>query len=104
MPGMSSNKERMTAQIRALQRQLDELAGMVLALPSANVEEKRPAPEQPKEGQPEREIMSARQVQEYLGIGESTFYAWIREGRLPQGELWGKKMRRWRRSELLPRQ
>lgn len=94
----TNSKERMTAQIRALQRQLDELAGMILALPSA-LEEKQPTLP-PTSEKPEREMMSARQVQEYLGIGESTFYTWIRDGRLPQGELWGKKMRRWRRSEL----
>ena len=97
MLGMST-RERMTAQIRALQRQLDELAGMILALP-AEEKEKQPAAPATTE-KPEREIMSARQVQEYLGISESTFYTWIREGRLPQGELWGKKMRRWKRSEL----
>lgn len=92
-------KARVIAQIRALQRIADELAGMVLSMDEPQKKPPEiPAPAAPEEA---RDIMSARQVQAFLGIGESTFYTWIREGRLPPGEVWGKKLRRWRREDIL---
>lgn len=90
------------ARIRTLQKQVDELAGMLSALPDdvQLVEELTPPPLPPLPMQERSDLMSARQVQAYLGIGESTFYTWIREGRLPPGELWGGKMKRWSRAKL----
>ena len=95
---MEDNKAQMMGRIRMLQRVADELAGMVATLS----EDDEPPPAAPQTDE-WPEILSARQVQAVLGIGESTFYTWIREGRLPQGELWGKRMRRWKRSEILNR-
>ena len=91
------DKAQMLGRIRMLQRVADELAGMVAAMPET-IAPPPPPPPTAGEGQ---EILSARQVQALLGIGESTFYTWIREGRLPPGELWGKKMRRWKRSDVM---
>ena len=92
------DKARILGQIRALQRISDELAGMITAIPeNSKVIEIKPAPGDG--GAPE--IMTARQVQAFLGIGESTFYAWIKDGRLPQGEVWGPKTKRWRKKDLL---
>jgi len=93
------DKARILGQIRALQRISDELAGMITAIPdSGKVIEIKPVSSD-DDGAPE--IMTARQVQAFLGIGESTFYTWIREGRLPPGEQWGRRAKRWKRSDIL---
>lgn len=100
---MTIERASIMARIRSLQKAIDELAGMLAALPddTAIAEDLTP-PLMPlkKVDSSDSDLMSARQVQSYLGIGESTFYTWIREGRLPQGQQWGGKMKRWSRAGL----
>lgn len=91
------DKAAILARVRTLQRISDELAGMVATLEEPQAPP--PAPVMKEDNAPE--IMSARQVQAFLGIGESTFYTWVREGRLPPGEKWGARMKRWKRTEVL---
>lgn len=47
------------------------------------------------------ELLTAREAQRRLKISASTFYEWIRDGRLPGGIKYGPRSRRWRASELV---
>ena len=88
--------------VKALQRQLNELVNILDAIPAdaQTLESLANLPLEPLDGGGQSDLLSARQVQAYLGIGESTFYTWVREGRLPPGEQWGGKMKRWSRKKL----
>ncbi len=45
-------------------------------------------------------LFTARMVMRYLRIPKTTFYDWIRQGRLPPGKPWGKHSKRWKQSDL----
>lgn len=96
------DKTLMMGRIRALQRALDELTGMVGMLPDdGNIDATPTAPPTTViQVMNDPDVMTPQQVMKYLGIAESTFYTWVRDGRLPPGEIWGPRMRRWRRSEI----
>lgn len=92
-------EKRILKQVRMLQEVGDALMGVAMdiedEMSSSHTSSIAFSPDA------QEELLSARQVQELLGIGESTFYTWIRERRLPRGEQFGRRMRRWRRSEIL---
>ena len=79
---------------RALQANVDGLVRLVFAIKEA------PPPPPPQEPKEPVKYLTPQQVQELLGIGESTFYIWLKEGRLPKGQQWGPRSRRWRSDEL----
>lgn len=45
-------------------------------------------------------VMTAKEACEYLKIGNSTFYRWIAEGRIPPGKKISKRSVRWPRSTI----
>lgn len=94
------NKAEMLSRARALQRQASELVGMILALEEPALFPSSSLPRMPSENASEEKFLSAREVQHLLGIGESTFYEWLKAGRLPSGVQFGPKVRRWRRSDI----
>lgn len=96
------DKSLMMGRIRALQRALDELTGMIAVLPDDGNVDATPAspPSAVIQVMNDPDVMTPQQVMKHLGIAESTFYTWVRDGRLPPGEAWGPRMRRWRRSAI----
>lgn len=91
------NKEALLLKARAIQRMADELMGMVQALDDEPPQ--KPLPKMPKAEMAEP-YMTARQVQKYLNISQTTFYDSIRDGRLPDGDAFGTRIKRWRLSEI----
>ena len=98
------DKTLLLGRIRTLQRTVDELAGMIDMIPEGGSGTDIPAAPQENgnviQVMNDPDVMSPRQVMKYLNIAESTFYTWVRNGRLPPGEVWGPRMRRWRRSAI----
>jgi excisionase family DNA binding protein len=45
-------------------------------------------------------FLRAKDIQKLFGIGKSTFYKWINEGKLSRGFKLGERMRAWKRSEV----
>lgn len=43
---------------------------------------------------------SAMQLCAWLGIGKTTFYRWVSEGRFPEGKRMGKRAIRWHATSL----
>lgn len=96
------DKTLLQSRIRALQRVIDELSGMIDMLPDDGNIDATPTspPSSVIQVIHDPDVMTPQQVMKYLGIAESTFYTWVRDGRLPPGEAWGPRMRRWRRSKI----
>ena len=44
--------------------------------------------------------MTAKQVCDELNISDSTFYAWINTGLLPEGVAFGPRSKRWKMSDI----
>ena len=47
------------------------------------------------------DLMTAKEVQEFLKIKPTAFYEWVKNKILPEGILVGPKMRRWRREDIV---
>jgi predicted DNA-binding transcriptional regulator AlpA len=45
-------------------------------------------------------FLRAKDIQQLFGIGKSTFYEWVRDGRLSRGFKLGERMKAWKRSEI----
>ena len=45
-------------------------------------------------------VMRAKAAAAFLGIGESTFWRWAREGRLPKGTRLSARATVWKREDL----
>jgi predicted DNA-binding transcriptional regulator AlpA len=45
-------------------------------------------------------FLRAREIQKLFGIGKSTFYQWIREGKLSTGFKLGERIKAWKRGEV----
>ena len=48
----------------------------------------------------ENKMMRAKQAAEYLGIGESTFWRWVHNGKIGKGIKFSTRCTVWRKSEL----
>ena len=60
-----------------------------------------PQPEQTTTAQTDNDNwMTAKQVCEELNISDSTFYAWINAGLLPEGVAFGPRSKRWKMSDI----
>lgn len=44
--------------------------------------------------------MRAKSAAAFLGIGESTFWRWVKEGRLPKGKRLSARATIWKREDL----
>lgn len=45
-------------------------------------------------------FLRAKDIQKLFGISKSTFYQWIREGKLSTGFKLGERMKAWNRAEV----
>lgn len=87
------NKSELLAHIRTLQRELDSLVDMVIAM------EDEPQPVQVQQVGTDG-WMTAKQTCRCLKISETTFYEYIRQGLLPPGLEFGPRSKRWRMSDI----
>lgn len=91
------NKSTLLEHIRTLQREVDSLMDMVIAMEDAE------PPVQCQQGQQEAfsdKWLNVRQVCEFLNISQTTFYEGIRSGVFPKGNVFGPKTIRWRISDI----
>lgn len=80
--------------LRLSQKDINAIADRVCEkmLPALRPSEPAASPE---------DLMTAKEVREYLDISSSTFYEWVKNKILPEGIRLGPKLRRWRREEIL---
>ena len=88
------DKSSLLAHIRTLQREIDGLMDIVIAM-----EDTVP---QPTHFQQENSDgwLTIRQVCEFLNISQTTFYEGVRKGIFPKGFAFGPKTIRWRISDI----
>ena len=89
------NKSELLTRIRNLQREVDSLIDIVIAMEDTR-------PEQPVQTQQVANDcwMTVKQVCEFLNISQTTFYEGIKNGLLPPGFAFGPKTKRWRISDI----
>ena len=87
------NKSELLARIRAIQKELEIMLDMVIALDDS------PQTVQVHESDSDG-WLTVRQVCEYLNISQTTFYEGIRSGVFPKGFSFGPKTIRWRISDI----
>lgn len=91
-----SLRDRVDAQARAAREMVDVLEGALFEMEEGRAAIDAAPPETTRSG----ELLTAREAQERLKVSASTFYDWIRKGRLPEGRAFGPRTRRWKVSEL----
>ena len=89
------NKSSLLAHIRNLQRELNGLMDIVIAM-----EESEPQPTQFQQEASHDRWLTVKQVCEELHISDSTFYVWLNAGLLPEGIAFGARSKRWRMSDI----
>lgn len=94
-----TDKATLLASIRTFRqevlKELDRLEDAVMSLADL-VSEETPATVQTDNN----DWMTVKQVCEELKISDSTFYAWINAGLLPEGVAFGPKSKRWKMSDI----
>ena len=60
-----------------------------------------PALRPPEPAAGPEDLMTAKEVQAFLGIKPSAFYDWLKNKTIPEGVRVGPKMRRWARRDIL---
>lgn len=45
-------------------------------------------------------FLRAKDIQQLFGIGKSTFYQWVKDGKLSKGFKLGERMKAWNRAEV----
>ena len=94
-----TDKAALLASIRSFRqevlKELDRLEDAVMSLADLASEE-TPAMVQSDDD----ELMTVKQVCEKLNISDSTFYAWINAGLLPEGVAFGPRSKRWKMSDI----
>ena len=92
---MTPNKTVLLTRINTLKKELDELVEFVLALEDAQPVQSTPIPK------PEPDLwLTPKQVCERLNIAYSTFFDWVRQGKLPPGLQLSPKAKRWRMADI----
>ena len=90
---MTMKKSDLLTRIRAVQKELDELVDLVLSLDDT--------PEiQPQIIHDDDDWLTVKQVCMKMGISESTFYAALKDGLIPQGLAISPRCKRWRLSDI----
>ena len=90
---MTMKKSDLLTRIRAVQKELDDLVDLVISLDDT--------PEiQPVITHNDDEWLTVKQVCRKMGISESTFYAAVKDGSLPQGLAISPRCKRWRLSDI----
>lgn len=94
-----TDKAALLASIRSFRqevlKELDRLEDVVMSVADL-VSEETPATVQTDKD----DWMTAKQVCEELNISDSTFYAWINAGLLPEGVAFGPRSKRWKMSDI----
>ena len=89
------NKSSLLEHIRTLQREVDGLMDMVIAM-----EDTEPQLTQFQQETFNDRWLNVRQVCEFLNISQTTFYEGVRKGIFPKGFAFGPKTIRWRISDI----
>ena len=90
---MKPDKSELLARIRAIQKELELMLDMVIALDDS------PQPVQVQENDSD-EWLTVREVCRRMSISQTTFYEAIKNGLLPPGFAFGPKTKRWRMSDI----
>lgn len=92
---MRQNKTALLTRINALRKELDELVDFVISLEEAQPVQATPII------QPEPDLwLTPKQVCKHLNIAYTTFFEWVRNGKLPPGREFSAKAKRWRMSDI----
>ena len=88
------DKSSLLTKIIGLQKELDALMDMVIAMEDSK-------PEQALQIQTENDgWLTVSQVCSELHISDSTFYEWLNQGLLPPGLEFGPRSKRWKMSDI----
>ena len=92
---MTHNKTALLARLNAFRKELDALVDFVISLEEAK-------PTQPVSTfQPEpNDWLTPKQVCKRLNISYTTFFEWLRQGKLPPGHEFSARAKRWRMSDI----
>ena len=94
-----TDKAALLASIRTFRqevlKELDRLEDVVMSVADL-VSEETPAAVQAGND----DWITVKQVCEELNISDSTFYAWINAGLLPEGVVFGPRSKRWKMSDI----
>ena len=90
---MKPDKSELLARIRAIQKELELMLDMVIALDDS------PQPVQIQENDSD-DWLTVREVCRRMSISQTTFYEAIKNGLLPPGFAFGPKTKRWRMSDI----
>ncbi|MBQ7630753.1 MAG: hypothetical protein IJS81_11180 [Selenomonadaceae bacterium] len=92
---MKLDKNAILARIRTLQKELDGLVDAILEI------EDTPAQPQKIQIQAEPDTwLTAKQVCKNLNIAYTTFFEWLKAGKLPPGHEFSARSKRWRMSDI----
>lgn len=89
------NKSSLLEHIRTLQREVDSLMDIVIAMEDSELQ-----PVQCQQEAFDDRWLNVRQVCEFLNISQTTFYEGVRSGVFPKGNVFGPKTIRWRISDI----
>ena len=92
---MTPNKTALLTRINSLGKEIDELVDLVISL-----EETQPVQVIPTSQPEPDEWLTPKQVCKRLNIAYTTFFEWLRQGKLPQGVEFSAKAKRWRMSDI----
>ena len=97
---MTHNKTVLLTRIYVLRKELDDLVDFVISLEEAQPAQATLAQATPI-FQPEPDLwLTPKQVCKYLNIAYTTFFEWVRNGKLPPGREFSPKAKRWRMSDI----
>ena len=92
---MKPDKSELLARIRAIQKELEVMLDMVIAL-----DDPHDVPEAKILHSDDDEWLTVREVCSRMGISQSTFYEAVKNGILPPGFAVTPRNRRWRISDI----
>ncbi len=90
-----TDKNAVLFRIRVLKRELEDLESYVAEMNDSPPAQTPPAP------LPSDEWLDPKQICDRLNIAYSTFWEWLKEGKLPPGLKFSEKATRWRLSDIL---
>ena len=92
---MTQNKTALLTRITALRKELDELFDFVIS-----IEEAQPVQATPISSNEPDLWLTPKQVCKHLNIAYTTFFEWVRQGKLPPRREFSSKAKRWRISDI----
>ena len=95
---MTHNKTVLLPRINALRKELDALVDFVISLEDSQPVQSTSISPILK---PDSDLwLTPKQVCEHLNIAYTTFFEWVRQGKLPPGMEFSPKAKRWRMSDI----